>query len=554
MSSCKATCSVTDSTQQLYAENELECQEERLLSCSKSNHDEESTPSVFQSEESESTEKLVQLQVDYYFSDENLKTDNYLLSCMHEDPEYWVPVKTVLHLSGVRALTRNEKIVMEAIRKSKLLILNANETKIKRPNFVPPKPRQNKNLRRTVFLYGLPPSVTKEEIMQLCQKYGVIRNVYLDVCCTHVQTTPSNSEVKTLSDGADFSPKTTVDKDNELSGIVCPGHRKSNHRNNNNNTKIELVCEENTEEEIQAPDRETAEIFITNKFCPRLSQWIPFVVGDQSGSRLVLPKLESPSDSKDESGPVLSVDTKHANNQLSNPIPFCSRSTPRSNKSLEVNDFRHLRSAFVVFESQSQANKCVRGQMHSNDGIFAMHQYDFNKQRKKVTAFKAQGLSPLFDKNSQLRSRFQKFTFEPDSTIKFSITPHNKTVAETNAFSVSSECFSRSNVTPLTSDDSIDKNNTEETLNVFPQSTVNPNTVVCLDNNAKATHSFQSHSEQAYNQKKSSCPRKYFRSRTAPVYWTKHPKKIFNPTRSESKHWRNFNNKPNQYETLNSTR
>lgn len=52
----------------------------------------------------------------------------------------------------------------------------------------------------------------------------------------------------------------------------------------------------------------------------------------------------------------------------------------------------NLKTAFVVFESQSQANKCVKTRSrHSVDGIRTMHKYDYNKVVKRL----GKGQSPL---------------------------------------------------------------------------------------------------------------------------------------------------------------
>jgi hypothetical protein len=53
----------------------------------------------------------------------------------------------------------------------------------------------------------------------------------------------------------------------------------------------------------------------------------------------------------------------------------------------------NLKSAFVVFESQSQANKCVKARSRSAaDNIRTMHKYDYNKVVKRI----GKGQSPLF--------------------------------------------------------------------------------------------------------------------------------------------------------------
>ena len=53
---------------------------------------------------------MVQFQVEYHFSDENLKLDNYLLSKLNDDPNYWVPIKIIASLSKISSITEDINI------------------------------------------------------------------------------------------------------------------------------------------------------------------------------------------------------------------------------------------------------------------------------------------------------------------------------------------------------------------------------------------------------------------------------------------------------------
>jgi hypothetical protein len=125
-------------------------------------------------------ENAVQFEVDYHFSDISLSMDNYLLSRMHEDKNYWVSFEIVANLTKIKSITNDYDLIRKAIRNSKLIIFNDNETKVKRPNFIPPKPKQHKDLRRTVFLYGLSNNITIKQIKLLCSPYGNVKKVVLD--------------------------------------------------------------------------------------------------------------------------------------------------------------------------------------------------------------------------------------------------------------------------------------------------------------------------------------------------------------------------------------
>merc|ERR1719410_991114 len=56
-----------------------------------------------------------------------------------------------------------------------------------------------------------------------------------------------------------------------------------------------------------------------------------------------------------------------------------------------VQDFSHLTSCFVVFESQSQATKCVKHRVRAPDGMRAIHKYDYNKVAKKYRIAQMKG-------------------------------------------------------------------------------------------------------------------------------------------------------------------
>jgi hypothetical protein len=70
-------------------------------------------------------------------------------------------------------------------------------------------------------------------------------------------------------------------------------------------------------------------------------------------------------------------------------------------------DFSQLTCAFVVFESQSQANKCVKARSRSSvDGIRTMHKYDYNKVVKRLGKGMSPNASPLFAPSSTCSPSF----------------------------------------------------------------------------------------------------------------------------------------------------
>jgi hypothetical protein len=298
-------------------------------------------------------ENMVRFQVEYHFSDTNLAMDNYLVSRMHEDKEYWVPVKIVCNLTKIRALTDKEDVVLNAIRKSDIVILNSDQTKVKRPNYIPPKPKLHKDLRRTAFLYGLSKDVTKEQIIALCSEYGTIKDIVFDENSIHDRTDPHHDQ-----------PQTSL---SQLQSVPDPQCQEQQPQN---------ASMDEDESITHGPDREVAVIIMTKKF----------------GTKIVRNSTSSNHGENIDSIPS-SLSVPHPS-RLSgfHPIP-----NPNGNPL----DFSHLRSCFITFESQSQSNKLVKARSrYSEDGILAMHQYDYNKATKKILAAKACGISPLFSPSS----------------------------------------------------------------------------------------------------------------------------------------------------------
>jgi len=94
---------------------------------------------------------------------------------MKLDPQRWVPSHVLLNLPSIAKLTSDKKVVLDALRSSNLLEINEDETKCRRPNYIPPADyKVRKNLRRSVLVYGLPEQMTDESLRQLLGMHGNI--------------------------------------------------------------------------------------------------------------------------------------------------------------------------------------------------------------------------------------------------------------------------------------------------------------------------------------------------------------------------------------------
>ena len=289
---------------------------------------------------------MVQFQIEYHLSNDNLALDNFLLAKMHQDPEYWVSLKVIANLTKIKEITEDINIILAAIRNSEVLILNENETKIKRKDYIPPKPKHHKNMRRTVFVYGLSETDDQQEITKLCKDHGNLRAIVFD-----------------------------------------------------NGSKFILDPENITESDLEEIDRNVAVQIMTKKLGPRAVRSNSAAYGDilspsqshawldmeqkRVSTELDINKLESPS--------MGSLNIPDSAKAPSSPV-FVH---PIPNPNGDPLDFSHLRTCFVIFQSQSQANNFIKSRAKMNDGIRALHQYEYIKYQKRASMNHARGISPL---------------------------------------------------------------------------------------------------------------------------------------------------------------
>lgn len=76
-------------------------------------------------------------QVEWYFSDENLLKDSFLMKHINRNQLGYVSLKLVASLRKVKTITKDWKLVQTSLKYSKLLILNEEETKVRRNSPAP---------------------------------------------------------------------------------------------------------------------------------------------------------------------------------------------------------------------------------------------------------------------------------------------------------------------------------------------------------------------------------------------------------------------------------
>ncbi|KFB43953.1 AGAP005345-PA-like protein [Anopheles sinensis] len=128
---------------------------------------------VFEIPDDEACEKIVE-QVEFYFSNENILKDAFLLKHVRRNKEGFVSLKLVSSFKRVRQLTKDWRVVGYAIkRKSTKIEVNDLGTKIRRMDALPEHDETTPS--RTVVATGLPyDKYTVEKVSELFSKCGEI--------------------------------------------------------------------------------------------------------------------------------------------------------------------------------------------------------------------------------------------------------------------------------------------------------------------------------------------------------------------------------------------
>ena len=128
---------------------------------SKSNVEEENEVSV--------AEKIVE-QLEYYFSDENLLRDAFLMKHITRNKEGYVSLKLIASLRKIKALSKDHEAIKKAVEQSSKISLNGDGTKLRR---LSPPPKIDYSCgNRSVLVLGLEETTTSEEVENAVKSFG----------------------------------------------------------------------------------------------------------------------------------------------------------------------------------------------------------------------------------------------------------------------------------------------------------------------------------------------------------------------------------------------
>jgi len=329
--------------------------------------------------ESTVIQNLLQAQVEFYFSDYNLKRDKRLLADVVSEPRKgFLSLNEVMKLSRIRQLCTECETLEEALRRSEVLTLiyvkntNANCEENKSENdkeetnkiFVGrldfEKPKKEFPFRRTVFLFGIPSGEGEAFLSEMLRPFGTISKIQFD---------------HGSADG--------VDRQIGKRFLNKPRVYTLYFRADNGQSRVAMIFKDKYDknETIKChkcgKDKAVSEGFYTT------SEW-KVIFCAQCAAQSAEEQLNAFYKNQSNA---------NANGQLS----------LRQDEWLGVasKDIGQRKTALVVFQSQRQASKCayVRTRIAYN-GCFATHFHHYSKVKKEIV-LSSQSVKTINEKPKQ---------------------------------------------------------------------------------------------------------------------------------------------------------
>ncbi|MBA0869866.1 hypothetical protein Goshw_004467 [Gossypium schwendimanii] len=116
--------------------------------------------------------------VEYYFSDENLPTDKYMMSLIKKNKEGFVAISVIASFRRMKRLSRSYPSIVAALKESSLLVVSSDGKMVKRRNSLPSIEVRDPKLF-TVLVENLPEDYSVENIRRIFGEVGNIKNISL---------------------------------------------------------------------------------------------------------------------------------------------------------------------------------------------------------------------------------------------------------------------------------------------------------------------------------------------------------------------------------------
>nr|XP_026691414.1 la-related protein 7-like [Ciona intestinalis] len=123
------------------------------------------------------TLQTVQEQVEFYFSDANLRRDKFFLQKTGSNGTKPVPIHVLKSFNCIKKLSVNEQTIIRAIKNSTLLTVNEHLKTIQRKFVLQEEPANTDDC--TVYIDCLPPDATIAWLKGICKKLGTAKYISL---------------------------------------------------------------------------------------------------------------------------------------------------------------------------------------------------------------------------------------------------------------------------------------------------------------------------------------------------------------------------------------
>ncbi|KAG9451176.1 hypothetical protein H6P81_011141 [Aristolochia fimbriata] len=115
-------------------------------------------------------------QVEYYFSDENLPTDKFLLKYVKKNKEGFVPIGLIASFRKMKKLSQDISLIEAAVKTSSQLVISSDGKRVRRLHQLPEKDNKDA-MSHTVLVENLPEDHSTENIQHIFGGVGTIKSI-----------------------------------------------------------------------------------------------------------------------------------------------------------------------------------------------------------------------------------------------------------------------------------------------------------------------------------------------------------------------------------------
>ncbi|CAL4961334.1 unnamed protein product [Urochloa decumbens] len=118
-------------------------------------------------------------QVEYYFSDENLPNDEFMLNYMKKNKKGFFPIETIASFRKMKKLVQDLSVIAAALRTSSKLVVSPDGKRVRRLHPLPQNELKDSK-KSTVLVENLPPDFSMESIQEKFGRVGKVVKITIN--------------------------------------------------------------------------------------------------------------------------------------------------------------------------------------------------------------------------------------------------------------------------------------------------------------------------------------------------------------------------------------